>query len=55
MAVLTAVAENRVWTHRLYFHSTVVQIKHIQTILIKDMISSVLTIHKKGHLGKDLD
>lgn len=39
MAVLTAVAKSRVWTHRLSFHSTVVQIKHIQTILIKDMLS----------------
>lgn len=39
MAVLTAVAKSRVWTHRLSFLSTIVQIKHIQTILIKDMLS----------------
>lgn len=55
MVVLTAVAKSRVWTHHLSFHSTIVQIKCIQTVLIKDMLNSVLTIHKKGRLGKDFD
>lgn len=56
MSVLTAVAKSRVWTHCLSFHSTIVQINHIQTILTKYILNSVLTIpKKKGHLGKDFD
>lgn len=44
MSVLTTVAKRGVWTHCLSFHSTVVQINHIQTILTKDILNSVLMI-----------
>lgn len=57
MSVLTTVAKRRVWTHCLSFHSTVVQINHIQTILTKDILNSVLMISKKKKmlLCKDFD
>lgn len=56
MSVLTAVAKSRVWTRCLSFHSTTVQINHIQTILTKDILNNVLTVpKKKGLLCKDFD
>lgn len=47
MSVPTAVAKSRVWTRCISFHSTIVQINHIQTILTKDILNSVLTVPKK--------
>lgn len=56
MSVPTAVAKSRVWTRCISFHSTIVQINHIQTILTKDILNSVLTVpKKKGLLRKDFD